>query len=51
MTSVVAFSFLPKILGGGVDLPIVILLEKECSFSGTDNVGGDTQTLLDAQKN
>ena len=33
-----------------MDLQIVILLETECSFSGTDNVGGDTQTLLDAKK-
>ena len=30
--------FCPKILGGGRDLPIVVLLEKECSFSGADNV-------------
>ena len=29
----------------------VILLEKECNFSGADNVsGGDTQTLLDGKK-
>ena len=34
----VAFGFRPKILGGGGDLCIVILLKKECSFSGADNV-------------
>ena len=30
----VAFRFSPKKFGGGEDLQIVILLEKECSFSG-----------------
>ena len=36
---VVAFGlFAPKFLGGGGDLQFVILLEKECSFSGADNV-------------
>ena len=33
-----AFGFLPKILGGGRDLRIVILLKKEFSFSRADNV-------------
>ena len=31
-------AFCPKILGGGGDLQIVILLKKECCFSGADNV-------------
>ena len=30
--------FCPKIVGGGGDLQIVILLKKKCSFSGADNV-------------
>ena len=30
-------AFCPKILGGGGDLEI-FFLEKECSFSGADNV-------------
>ena len=30
--------FCTKNLGGGGDLEIVILLEKNCSFSGADNV-------------
>ena len=30
--------FAPKILEGSRDLRIIILLEKECSFSGADNV-------------
>ena len=34
----VVFDFLPKILGGCRDLQIVILLEKECGFSGADDV-------------
>ena len=36
VTLVCAFS--PKIWGGGGDLEIVALLEKECSFTGADNV-------------
>ena len=44
-------AFCPKILGGGRDLRIVVLLEKECTFSDADNVrGGDTQILLDGGK-
>ena len=39
VTLVVAFGFCPKIFGGGGNLQIVILLEKECKFSGTDNMG------------
>ena len=35
---VVAFGFLPKILGDGKDLQIIVLLEKECSFNSADNV-------------
>ena len=31
-------AFYPKILGGGRNLGIVILLKKECSFSSADNV-------------
>ena len=38
VTFVVAFGFFPKILGGGGNLQIVILLEKECNFSDADNV-------------
>ena len=39
VTLVVAFGFFcPKIFGGGANLRIVILLEKECSFSAADNV-------------
>ena len=34
----VAFDFLLRILGSGGDLQIVILLEKECIFSGAYNV-------------
>ena len=34
----VTFGFCLKILGGGRDLQILVLLEKECSFSGADNV-------------
>ena len=52
VTLVVAFGFLPKILGDGGDLQIVILLEKECSFSGADTVRwwGHTQILLGGKK-
>ena len=35
---VVAFGFFPKILGGDGGLKIVGLREKECSFSGADNM-------------
>ena len=35
----VAIGFLPQNLRGGRDLQIVVLLEKECSFNGVDNVG------------
>ena len=35
----VTFGFLPQNLKGGRDLHIVVLLEKECSFNGVDNVG------------
>ena len=46
-----AFGFYPKILGGGGDLQIVVLLKKECSFNGADNVRWwDTQTLLEVKK-
>ena len=31
-------AFCPKISGGGGDLQIVVLLKKECSFSGVENV-------------
>ena len=34
----IAFGFGPKILGGGGDLGIVVLIKNECSFSGGDNV-------------
>ena len=45
-------AFRPKILGGGRDLWIVILLKNECSFSGGDMWGdGDTQSLQDGKKN
>ena len=33
-------AFCPRIMGSGGDLQIVNLLEKECSFSGADNVRG-----------
>ena len=34
----VLLAFSPKILGGGGDLQIVILLKNECSLSDGDNV-------------
>ena len=40
-------AFCPKILGGGRDLRIAILLNNECSLS---HDGGDTQTLLVGKK-
>ena len=44
-------AFCPKILGGGGDLWIIILLKNECSFSGGDMWGGgDTQPLQDGKK-
>ena len=44
-------AFCPKILGGGGDLQIIILLKNECSFSGGDMWGGgDTQPLQDGKK-
>ena len=44
-------AFCPKILGGGRDLRIIILLKNECSFSGGDMWGdGDTQSLQDGKK-
>ena len=44
-------AFCPKILGGGGDLQIIILLKNECSLSGSDMwVGGDTQPLQDGKK-
>ena len=43
--------FCPKILGGGGDLRIIVLLKNECSFSGGDMWGGgDTQPLQDGKK-
>ena len=39
-------AFCSKILGGGRDLHIVILLKKKCTLIGTDIVSGDTETLL-----
>ena len=46
VTLVVAlWLFCPKILGGGGDLRIIILLKNKCSFSG-----GDTQPLQDGKK-
>ena len=45
-------AFCPKILGGGGDLRIIILLKNECSVSGGDMWGGgDTQPLQDGKKN
>ena len=45
-------AFCPKILGGGGDLWIIILLKNKCSFSGADMWGGgDTQALQDGKKN
>ena len=41
----VAFGFLVKYLGGGRDLQMMALLEKECSLSGED-----TQSLLAVKK-
>ena len=44
-------SFCSKILGGGGDLWIIILLKNECSFSGGDMWGGGgTQPLKDDKK-
>ena len=44
-------AFCPKILGGGGDLRIIVLLKNECSFSGGDmSGGGDTQPLQDGKK-
>ena len=44
-------AFCPKILGGGGDLQIIVLLKNECSFSGGDMWGdGDTQPLQDGKK-
>ena len=44
-------AFCLKILGGGRDLQIMILLINECSFSGGDMWGGgDTQPLKDGKK-
>ena len=44
-------AFYPKILGGGGDLWIIILLRNECNFSGGIMSGvGDTQPLQDAKK-
>ena len=44
-------AFCPKILGGGGDLWIIILLKNECNFSGGDMWdGGDTQPLQDGKK-
>ena len=39
VTLVVLLEFCPKILGGGRDLQIMVLLKKECSFSGADSMG------------
>ena len=36
--TLVLLTFCPKIFGGDGDLQIVALLEKECSFTGADNV-------------
>ena len=45
-------AFCPKVLGGGGDLRIIVLLKNECSFSGGDMWGGgDTQPLQDCKKN
>ena len=44
-------SFCSKILGGGGDLWIIILLKNECSFSDGDmQGGGGTQPLKDGKK-
>ena len=44
-------AFCTKILEGGGDLQIIILLKNECSFSGGDMWGGgDTQPLQDGKK-
>ena len=44
-------AFCPKILGGGGDLRIIILLKNECSFSDAAMWGGgDTQALQDGKK-
>ena len=44
--------FFPKIMGGGWDLWIVILLKNEWSLSGGNMWGsGDTQALQDGKKN
>ena len=44
-------AFCPKILGGGGDLRIIVLLKNECSFSGGDMWGGgDPQPLQDGKK-
>ena len=44
-------AFCPKILGGGWDLRIIVLLKNECSFNGGDMWGGgDTQPLQDGKK-
>ena len=39
VTLVVLLDFCPKILEGGRDLQIMVLLKKECSFSGADSMG------------
>ena len=44
-------AFCPKILGGGGDLRIIVLLKIKCSFSGGDmSGGGDTQPVQDGKK-
>ena len=44
-------AFCLKILGGGGDLRMIVLLKNECSFSGGDMLGGgDTQPLQDGKK-
>ena len=44
-------AFCPKILGGGKDLQIIILLKNKYSFSGGNMWGsGDTQPLQDGKK-
>ena len=44
-------AFCPKILEGGGDPQIFILINNECSFSGGDMLGGgDTQLLQDGKK-
>ena len=44
-------AFCLKILGGGRDLQIIILLKNKSSFSGDDMWGGgDTQPLQDDKK-